>query len=103
MNGKLSLFLIVILLLINSFSFSQAPKNRVIMLTDIENEPDDTESMIRLLLYSNQLDIKGLIATTSVHLKTTVHPESINRLVKVYGKVQPNLIKHEEGYPSAEN
>ncbi|MEO7048668.1 MAG: nucleoside hydrolase-like domain-containing protein, partial [Ferruginibacter sp.] len=43
------------------------------------------------------------IATTSVHLKTTVHPESINRLVKVYGKVQPNLTKHEAGYPTAEN
>ncbi|MEO6232549.1 MAG: nucleoside hydrolase-like domain-containing protein [Ferruginibacter sp.] len=73
------------------------------MLTDIENEPDDTETLIRLLLYSNQIDIKGLIATTSVHLKTTVHPQSINRIVKVYGKVQPNLTKHESGYPTAEN
>jgi Protein of unknown function (DUF1593) len=67
---------------------AQAPKNRVIVLTDIENEPDDTATMIRLLLYANQLDIKGLMATTAVHLKTKVYPQSINRIVKVYGKVQ---------------
>jgi len=86
-----------------NIGFSQAPKNRIIMLTDIENEPDDTETLIRLLLYANQIDIKGLIATTSVHLKTKVYPQSINRVVKVYGKVQPNLTKHEAGYPTAEN
>lgn len=28
-------------------------KQRVIVLTDIENEPDDTQSMIRFLTYSN--------------------------------------------------
>jgi hypothetical protein len=43
-------------------------KNRVIILTDIEADPDDTQSMVRLLLYSNQIDIKGLIATTSCWL-----------------------------------
>ncbi len=43
--------------------------SRVIILTDVENEPDDTESLVRLLLYSNVLDIKGIIATTSVHMK----------------------------------
>ena len=62
--------------------FSQAiSKHRVIMLTDIENEPDDTETMIRLLLYANQVDIKGLVATTSVHMKTKVHPQSIIRII----------------------
>ena len=44
-----------------------AAKQRVIVLTDIENEPDDTQSMIRFLTYSNHWDIEGLIATTSVH------------------------------------
>jgi hypothetical protein len=28
---------------------------RLIVLTDIGNEPDDSESMVRLLLYSNDL------------------------------------------------
>src|SRR5262245_40298296 len=43
--------------------------HRLIVLTDIEADPDDTQSLIRLLLYSNVIDIQGLIATTSVHQK----------------------------------
>lgn len=74
-------------------------KNRVIILTDIENEPDDTESMVRLLLYSNQIDIKGLIATTSTHLRNRVAPESIIKIIDAYGKVRDNLLKHESGFP----
>ncbi|MEO6547318.1 MAG: nucleoside hydrolase-like domain-containing protein [Ferruginibacter sp.] len=92
-----------ILLFFCNMGFPQAPKHRVIMLTDIENEPDDTETLIRLLLYANQVDIKGLIATTSVHLKTKVYPQSIHRILQVYGKVQANLNKNEPGYPTAEN
>jgi hypothetical protein len=77
-------------------------KNRVIILTDIEADPDDTQSMVRLLLYSNEIDIKGLIATTSVWKKTSVAPESIKKIIQAYGKVQPNLLKHEAGFPDAE-
>jgi len=76
-------------------------KNRVIILTDVENEPDDTESLVRLLLYSNVLDIKGIIATTSVHMKKEVHPESIQKVIIAYGKVRENLLRHESGFPEA--
>jgi len=33
-------------------------KTRVIVLTDVANEPDDERSFIRLLLYSNEFDIE---------------------------------------------
>ena len=39
-------------------------KQRVIVMTDIANEPDDQMSMVRFLVYSNQFDVEGLIATT---------------------------------------
>ena len=77
-------------------------KQRAIILTDIEADPDDTESMVRLMLYSNVIDIKGFIATTSVHQKKNVHPESIQRVIQAYGKVQANLLKHELGFPTAD-
>jgi hypothetical protein len=76
-------------------------KNRVIILTDVENEPDDSESLVRLVLYSNVIDIKGIIATTSVHMKNEVHPESIQKVIRAYEKVQSNLLKHEAGFPEA--
>lgn len=77
-------------------------ENRVIILTDIGADPDDSESMVRLLLYSNQIEIKGLIATTSVWQKSIARPEMIEAIVRAYGKVQPNLLKHEAGFPNAE-
>lgn len=77
-------------------------KLRVLVLTDIEADPDDSQSMIRFLTYSNQWDIEGLIATTSIHQKTRVAPETIHEILNIYKKVQPNLLKHEPGYPSFE-
>ncbi|MBV8827773.1 MAG: DUF1593 domain-containing protein, partial [Acidobacteriaceae bacterium] len=38
---------------------------RLIVISDIGNEPDDQMSLTRLLLYSNELDIEALIAATS--------------------------------------
>jgi hypothetical protein len=78
-------------------------KKRVVVLTDIEADPDDAQSLVRLLLYSNDVDIEALIATTSVHQKQRVAPESIRKIVDAYGKVQPNLLKHEKGFPTAQS
>lgn len=78
------------------------PRLRVVVLTDIEADPDDAQSMVRFLTYSNQWDIEALIATTSIHQQTRVAPESIDQVLRAYGKVQPNLLLHEKGYPSYE-
>jgi hypothetical protein len=84
-------------------SFAQQfQKLRVMILTDIEADPDDAQSMVRFLTYSNQWDVEGLIATTSIHQKARVAPESIEKILRAYGKVQPNLLKHEKGFPSYE-
>jgi len=90
-------------LLSYSISLAQTSgKLRVLVLTDIEADPDDTQSLIRFLLYSNQWDVEGLIATTSIHQQTRVAPESIERILAAYQKVQPNLLKHERGFPAYE-
>ncbi|MCL4792969.1 MAG: DUF1593 domain-containing protein [Bryobacteraceae bacterium] len=74
-------------------------KPRVIVLTDIENEPDDAQSMVRFLLYSNHFEVEALIATTSVHLRNRTAPGRIRRIVEAYGEVRANLAQHEPGYP----
>jgi hypothetical protein len=104
-NSFLMKFLIVIFFLFVQFESgnTQTPaKLRVLVLTDIEADPDDAQSMVRFLTYSNQWDIEGLIATTSIHQKKRVAPESIDKILKAYQQVQPNLMKHERGYPSYE-
>lgn len=75
-------------------------KLRVVVLTDIENEPDDAMSLVRFLTYSNQWDVEGLIATTSVHQKDEIATWRIHEIVEAYGKVQKNLSKHEKGFPT---
>jgi hypothetical protein len=78
-------------------------KVRLFVLTDIENEPDDAQSMVRLLTYSNQFDIEGLVATTSVHMSEKTSPARIHEIVDAYGQVRDNLEKHESGWPSVEH
>lgn len=79
-----------------------ATKPRVLVLTDIENEPDDAMSLVRFLTYANHFDIEGLIATTSTHQKAHVAPERIRQIVSAYSKVRNNLELHETGFPSGD-
>jgi hypothetical protein len=75
-------------------------QHRVVVLTDIGNEPDDQMSLVRLLLYANEIDIEALVATTSTWQRGKVSPEIIRKVVAAYGKVQPNLMLHAKGWPS---
>ena len=74
----------------------------MLVLTDIENEPDDAMSMVRFLVYSNQWDVEGLVATTSIHQKNKVAPWRIREIVDAYAKVRDNLELHERGFPTAD-
>jgi hypothetical protein len=95
------LFAIIFLLSCATIGMAQTAqeKLRVLVLTDIENEPDDAESMVRFLAYSNQWDVEGLIATTSIHKKEGVADWRIKEIVTAYGKVRDNLLLHEKGFP----
>lgn len=96
------MLLTILLFLTFNFAYGQAPqKNRAIILTDIEADPDDTQSLVRLLLYSNEIDLEGIIATTSCWMTDNVHPESIIKVIQAYEKVQSNLKKHHSGFPEA--
>jgi len=78
-----------------------AAKSRLLVLTDIEADPDDTQSLIRLMLYSNEIDLEGLVATTSIHMQSEIHPDSIRQVIHAYDRVRANLLKHAPGYPAA--
>jgi len=79
--------------------FSGRP--RVIVISDIGNEPDDQMSFVRLLIYSNEFDIEAMIATTSTWQKTATHPETMRQLLDAYSQVRPNLLLHAKGWPEA--
>jgi len=79
---------------------------RLFVLTDISSEePDDLQSLIRLLLYSNEIEIEGLIATLSEWkslLGSPFGPDLIHRALDAYACVRPQLLKHDHRYPEAD-
>ena len=76
-----------------------AEKPRLYVLTDIGGDPDDVMSMVRLMTYTNQIDIDGLAAT---HVGCRVNPARIRQIIGAYGKVRNNLELHERGFPTAD-
>lgn len=77
-------------------------KPRVFVLSDIANEPDDAQSFVRLLVYANELQLEGLIATTSIWLNDTTRPDQMHDIVDAYQEALPNLSQHAKGYPDAD-
>jgi hypothetical protein len=82
-----------------------AERPRLLVLTDIGGDPDDQQSLIRLMVYTNEFEIEGLVASASGtigELKESVtRPDLIREIVTAYGQVRPNLLRHATGWPTA--
>ncbi len=76
---------------------------RVLVLTDISNEPDDEESLVRFLVYSNEFTVEGLVATTSTWLRQTPREDLIRRQIDAYEQARSNLLRHASGFPTADS
>ncbi len=94
--------------MVKNIAAEETDKLRIIITTDIGGDPDDAQSMIRFLCYSNMFDVEGLIATClhKKHIerygKPPVNPNLIKERVEAYGQVLDNLKKHANGFPSSE-
>ncbi len=79
-------------------------KTRVIAMTD--GEMDDQASMVRFLLYSNEMEIEAIIQTNSFY-QIAGHSQTskdywLENQIEAYGKVQNNLRGHDKNYPTKE-
>ena len=81
---------------------SNSHKPRIIVTTDLGADPDDEQSLVRLLVCANEFDIEGLIVSTGCWKKHQTNTDMLDKIVDAYGKVLPNLQVHAEGYPSHE-
>jgi len=83
---------------------------RTVITTD--GEVDDMNSVIRALLYSNEMDIAGIVITSSTYhyagdKDAGIEPfrwtgtEWIYKFLDDYEKVYPNLVKHDKNYRPA--
>jgi hypothetical protein len=107
---NLSVLLIVNLLSLADFTAqSEASERlRVLIETDAGGDPDDEQSLVRFLLYSNEWDVEGIICNRPVARPgVNRNPERsglgiVRRLVKAYGESFPKLVKHDPRYPKPE-
>jgi hypothetical protein len=98
----LKLFLILVVMTWLAEGTVAQEKPRLLVLTDISNEPDDEESLVRVLVYANEFDVEGLVATTSTWLKAGPREDLIRRDIAAYAEVRTNLLKHAPDFPLAE-
>lgn len=78
------------------------PRPRIIVTTDLGADPDDEQSLVRLLVSANEFDIEGLIVSTSCWKKDQKNTAMLDKLVAAYDEVLPNLRVHAPDYPSSE-
>jgi Protein of unknown function (DUF1593) len=84
---------------------NNAPPLRLIIETDAGGDPDDEQSLVRLLLYTCEWEVEGIIANRD----KARDGENRNRertgigivraQIKAYGECWPNLVQHDPGYP----
>lgn len=88
---------------LTSATSSERAKPRLIAMNDFGTDDNDNQQyLVRLLLYSNEIDIEGIIPTTSEFQPDTVRPDFAYPIIDAYGQVQPNLLKHSPDYPTAD-
>jgi hypothetical protein len=63
------------------------------------SDPDDVQTVIRLILYSNDLDIEGFIASAGTY-GMVAKKSNYETLWTAYETVYPNLLKHDPKYPT---
>ena len=76
-------------------------KTRVIVTSD--GEIDDECSLVRFLLYTNEWDVEGIITSSSQYHwqgHKWAGDDWAFPYLDAYGKVYPNLIRHDKDYPS---
>lgn len=92
-------FMILFLLLLVLPALARRPSKlpRVLISTDIGGtDPDDNQSMMHFLLYSNMVDCEGLVSSPSYGDGSK---EEILRMIGLYEKDLPRLRKHAKGWP----
>jgi len=82
------------------------PRPRILIETDAGGDPDDEQSLVRFLLYSNEFDVEGIIANRAVARDgENRNPERtglgiVRRQIAAYGECYPSLRRHDRRYPT---
>lgn len=62
------------------------------------SDPDDVQSMVRFLVYANEFDVEGLVASAGT-FANIARRQNILDILDLYDQVNENLRKHDSRYP----
>lgn len=65
------------------------------------SDPDDVQSMVRFLLYTNEFDVEGLVASSAT-FANVANKQNILDILDLYDRVDENLRKRDARYPTAD-
>jgi hypothetical protein len=76
-------------------STTPTSNSRLIILTDMGNEPDEVQQMGYVIMCSNEFELEGLIAVLGIYLRPeskdpyrrVLHPELFTEIIDAYAKV----------------
>ncbi len=101
--------LLIVSLFFLALNAAAIDRPRLIVLADInsfkaaEGDTSASQSIIRLLLYSDVLDIEGLVAGSGLDHGQKVRPDFLRAAIQGYKGVQQNLHLHSPDFPPAED
>lgn len=93
--------IVLFLICLNYSGFTQKTEKPIVIITT-DGEVDDKSSFVRFLLYTSDVDLRGIIATNSIWQKNGHGIEWIHEAIDLYGKVRNNLLLHNPDYPTVE-
>ncbi|MBD3344138.1 MAG: DUF1593 domain-containing protein [Chitinivibrionales bacterium] len=110
MSGKISSILMLILIIGLHFT-ALSDRPRILVETDLGGDADDQASLVRFLLYTNEIDLEGIILSRSNSQfqsdgaadnpsGATMTMEMAHDYIGAYGDVLANLRVHDPSYPS---
>src|SRR5512146_690826 len=63
------------------------------------SDPDDVQSMVRFLLYANEFDVEGLVASAGT-FANVARKQNLLDILNLYSKVYENLRRRDPRYPT---
>jgi hypothetical protein len=95
-----------------------ASRPRVVVLTDFppvdviavgaghgpaekRSDPDDVQSMVRFLLFANEFDVEGLVASAAT-LANVARKQNLHGILDLYDRVDGTLRQHDPRFPTAD-
>ena len=85
--------------------FARGQQKPLIVTTDIGQDPDDQQSMVRLLHYANEFTLLGLIANADANYENeppVLKDSIIHTLISAYANIEDTLRLHSSDYPTAD-